>query len=89
MLNDLKSKPTLPIDLHTDNSACHDLVHNEGVTGRTRHFDRWLMHVREMRKRGIIKFILITTSTMVADIFTKALDKTTFLNLRGKLLDNG
>ena len=63
------------------------MVHNDGVSGRTKHFDRWLMHVREMRKRGLIKFNLITTKTMIADIFTKALDKTTFLNIRDKLLN--
>ena len=81
------SRPApLPITLYTDNSACRDICDKEGVAGRTRHFDRWLYYCREMRVAGVIRMALIGTKMQIADIFTKALDKTTFQNLRGKLL---
>jgi hypothetical protein len=77
---------TTPVDVFTDNKGCYDLVVKLGVSARTRHYERWLYYVRELYWLGIIKINLVGTAAMIADIFTKALDKTTFLRLCGQLL---
>ena len=56
------------------------------VSARTKHFNRWLYYIREMRVDGLIRIGLITTQMQIADCLTKCLPKTAFLNMRQRLL---
>jgi hypothetical protein len=56
------------------------------VSGRTKHYERWIWYCREQRIAGLITIVLISTTIMIADLMTKATDKTTFLSLRKKLV---
>ena len=70
-----------------DNAATRDHVKKEGPSQRTRHFERATMVVKWAALRLLVKLHLIKTESMIADIFTKAVDKETFLRLRNNMLN--
>ena len=70
----------------TDNKAAHDVVRQPGATKRTVHFDRWLHFARELYLRNKIKVFLTGTDNMMADGFTKPVDKTKFLKCRDYIM---
>ena len=47
-----------------------------GATKRTLHFDRWLHFARELCLANKIQIFLVGTDDMMADGFTKPVDKT-------------
>ena len=57
-----------------------------GATKRTVHFDRWLHFARELTLRNKVNVYLAGTDDMMADFFTKAVDKTKFLKCRNYLM---
>ena len=57
------------------------------ATKRTAHFDRWLHFARDLRLRNAIEIFLTGTDNMMADFFTKPVDKTTFLRCRKYVLN--
>lgn len=63
-----------PTPVVTDNSAAMFTVQNPGVTARTRHYERWIYYIRELYMRRVITIHLESTTRMVADIMTKALN---------------
>ena len=75
-----------PLPCLTDNKAAYDVIRNPGATKRTIHFARWMHYARELQQRNQIKIHLIGTEEMVADIFTKPLDPTTFRRFRDYLM---
>ena len=77
----------LPVVVYCDNSAAVSTIRNAGATSRTRHYERWVTYAREQYLDLVSKPVWIETFNQVADIFTKALDKTTFLKFRGALLN--
>ena len=83
----LDNPQQLPVRIFTDNSATRDSIKNPGVTARTRHYLRWLLYAREQFLHRISVPHWISTSKMTADIFTKCLDKTSFLRHRHDLLN--
>ena len=56
-----------------DNSGAFDTVRNPGVTGRTKHFERWIHYLRDMYRRLSITIHLTPDTDMAADMMTKAL----------------
>ena len=72
----------------TDNKAAYDVIRNPGATKNTVHFDRRLHYARELYLMHAIKVILTTTDRMMADIFTKASDKTMFLRCREYIMNH-
>ena len=72
----------LPTAGINDNKAAVDVIKFPGATKRTVHFDRWLHFARELCLRNKAEMFLVGTDDMMADIFTKALDKTKFLKCR-------
>ena len=64
-------------------------IKNAGSTARNRHYERWLQYGREQCLNLISSLLWINTSIMVADIFTKPLDKTAFLKFDAILLNYG
>ena len=76
----------MPMNLITDNEAAMFAIRNPGTTQRTRHFESWVMYCRELKLRNFIEVFWITTVDMIADIYTKCLDKTAFLRHRPRLV---
>ena len=60
-----------------DNSGAYDAARNPGVSGRTKHFERWIHYVRDAFRRLKTTIHLTPDENMPADMLTKAL-------LRGK-----
>ena len=76
-----------PMPVITDNKAAYDVIKCPGATKRTAHFDRWLHFARDLRLRNAIEIFLTGTDNMMADFFTKPVDKTTFLRCRKYVLN--
>ena len=57
-----------------------------GATKRTLHFDRWLHFARELCLANKMEIFLVGTDIMMADGFTKPVDKTKFLKCRDYIL---
>lgn len=85
----MTGKLTAPIAAITDNKAAFDIIKCPGATKRTLHFDRWLHFARDYYLHNKVKVYLTGTELMMADIFTKALDKTKFLKCRDYILALG
>ena len=70
-----------------DNAAMHALIQHDGATQRTRYYERATMLI----KRAILLLLfhpyLIKTSEMTADMFTKALEKGTFVKFRNIIMN--
>ena len=71
-----------------DNKAMYILVTQEGASARTRYYERATMLI----KRAVLMLLLvphlISTHCMVADLFTKALDKGAFIKFRDVMMNN-
>ena len=76
-----------PIPLMTDSSGTYGYVRHQSAKQRTKYFDLWITFVRAAYRGLTIVLHLITTETMVADIFTKALPKTQFQRFRDFMLN--
>ena len=72
-----------------DNSAMMDIIKKDGTTQRSRYFERATMLVKYAVLRLIMETALVPTTEMLADIFTKAVDKDTFIKMRRHLLNIG
>ena len=83
----MQVKLKLPIKIYCDNQAAIANIKNVGATARTRHYENWLTYGREQFLSRISHPEWIGTLEQVADIFTKALDKTTSLKFRAALLN--
>ena len=66
--------------------AAVDVIRYPGATKRTLHFDRWLHFARELYLRNKVEIYFAGTELMMADFFTKPVDKTKFLECRDYLL---
>ena len=59
----------------SDRSAAHDLCHRFSSAQHTRHIDRKLFKLREMRGAGLVTVKYLGTEENTADLFTKILDR--------------
>ena len=55
-----------------------EAVNKEGVSQRTRYFERSTVLIRYAIIKNLVATLLISTEQMVADVFTKPLDETKF-----------
>jgi hypothetical protein len=83
----LKMSIMNPVAIYCDNEAAVSSIKKVGATGRTRHYDIWLTYGREQYLSRISTPWWVSTTEQIADIFTKALDKTTFLKFRAAILN--
>ena len=65
--------------LALDNSACIDIAFDVGVSGRTKHFDRAIHYLRDLTQMRRMLPAFVSTDMQKADGFTKALNKSKFL----------
>ena len=85
----LQDKAPTGIKAWCDNTAAIDIVKAQGLTARSKHFERWAAYVRDLYQRGVMTVQHVPTTRMVADIFTKALGYELFRRFRSSLLNEG
>jgi len=88
LLSELGTAVELPMQTHTDNDATRLSTINPGTTARTKHYEIWMRYCRELYLNLVIVINWVPTKEQIADLFTKPLDKTTFLYLRSLLMSH-
>ncbi|POM69487.1 Retrotransposon Polyprotein [Phytophthora palmivora] len=84
-LKELGFATTQPNLIHEDNQSCIKICYNPELHGRSKHIDVRYCFVEEKVERHEVSVAYCNTKCMVADTFTKALDKHQFRELRAKL----
>jgi hypothetical protein len=84
-LGNIRRAPVGPSTVQVDSKATHDLVVKDGVSSKSRHFERMTILVKYAVMKLMVVLRLIGTAHMVADIFTKPLDKATFMRHKAVL----
>ena len=69
------------------NKAMYDVISKPGQSEKTSHFDRATLLIKHLYMKYIIEPRLIPTKDMVADIFTKALEKSKFECFRDRMMN--
>ena len=76
-----------PTDLYVDNKGVIDISQDYLANERTKHISRRHLKIRELVLDAVIRIQYVASKSNIADIFTKALDKKPFIELRAKLLN--
>ena len=76
-----------PISVGVDNSGAYSLCQRSTNGKNSRHVERKVYKMRELRVQGAIRMLQIPTKEMPADILTKALDDPTFERHRATLMN--
>ena len=71
-----------------DNQAMHALITNDGATSRTRYFERATLLIKRAVLLRILAPKYVTTHYMIADMFTKALEKNNYVRLRNVIMNS-
>ena len=87
VLTGIKRPVMGPVALLGDNAAMVKLVVKDGASQLSRHFERATIFVKWAVLKLLVKLYLVQSEYMIADLFTKAVDKETFLRLRGDMLN--
>ena len=82
LLSKIDMAPAGPTTIMCDNNAAIVLSNDPSLHSRSKHFDIRHHFLRERVDRGKISLSYVNTHDNVADLFTKALDKTRFTRLR-------
>lgn len=85
MLNDLGVPMSSPIELMQDNKSTIILAAGGGTFKRNKHLIGKETFIRERIEEGLLVLRYLPTSDMLADLFTKPLDPSTFVRLRNEL----
>jgi hypothetical protein len=73
----------LPLLCDNESEIC--MTDNPIEHSRTKHIDIRYHFLRDHQQKGNIKMAYVSTHNQLADIFTKPLDKNTFIKLRNEL----
>lgn len=85
LLTECENRDNGKICLFIDNMSAIRLIKNPEFHQRSKHIDVKFHFIREMYKRGVIDVKHISSDKQIADIFTKAIAKLRFIDLRSKL----
>ncbi|KAI5324552.1 hypothetical protein L3X38_033625 [Prunus dulcis] len=85
LLRDLGFEPQKPMNLYCDNKAAIAIAHNPVQHDRTNHVEVDRHFVKEKLDAEIISFPFISSEYQLADVLTKAVSTTVFLNSLDKL----
>ena len=69
---------TGPVSVETDNKGAYDLCHRFTSAQHTRHIDRKLFKMRELRGARMVDVKFVPTDDNSADMFTKILNRQPF-----------
>ena len=67
-----------PIEIGVDNSGAYSLCMRSTNGKNSRHVDRKVYKMRELRAAGMVTLVHVPTKDMSADVLTKPLDDETF-----------
>jgi hypothetical protein len=70
-----------------DNQAYHSLVSTEGASVRTRYYERATMLIKRAVLMLLVRPFLVATHYMIADMFTKALEKSSYIRFRNVIMN--
>ena len=87
VLESLGFKPDGPVSVGTDNKGAYDLCHRFTSAQNTRHIDRKLFKMRELRGAGKVEVRYVPTGDNTADLFTKVLSRQPFERHRRTVLN--
>ena len=82
LLSDINNRgrqpdPEPPVEdttiIYADNQGAIKHANTEGITARTKHFDIYLKHARDLQQKGIVRFTYVQSADNTADILTKGL----------------
>ena len=76
-----------PVEVSTDNQAAYDLCHRFTSAQNSRHIDRKLFKMRELRGAGIVVVKKVPTEYNPADLFTKVLGRHDFEKHRRRVMN--
>ena len=85
ILDDIGLTQPLPLTIYEDNQPAIHIAMNPISSPRTRHINVRYHYIREKIINGEIVVKYLSTEEMVADIFTKPLDKVKFVKFRTQL----
>ena len=77
------------VQVYTDNKAAHDLCNRYTTAQNSRHVDRKMFKMRELRGAGVVEVNHIPTDKNPADLFTKVLSRQVFERHRATVLNTG
>lgn len=78
-----------PIDTGVDNKGAYDLCSRSTAGKNSRHVERKVFKMRELRREGKVRLVLVPTAEMYADMLTKPLDDATFRKHRDFIMNAG
>ena len=87
VLSDIGLPITDPIEVCTDNKGAYDLCHRYTSAQNSRHVDRKMFKMRELRGCGKVTVRHIPTDKNPADLFTKILTRSVFEKHRSTVLN--
>ena len=76
-----------PVTVSTDNKGAYDLCHRFTSAANSRHVDRKLFKMRELRGAGVVVVKHVGTEHNPADLFTKVLGRQPFERHRRTVLN--
>ena len=76
-----------PVEVSTDNKGAYDLCHRFTSAANSRHVDRKLFKMRELRGAGVVVVKHVGTEINPADLFTKVLGRVPFERHRRTVLN--
>ncbi|GJZ40642.1 ribonuclease H-like domain-containing protein [Tanacetum coccineum] len=71
LLNDLRIKNLLPVNLYSDSSSAIQIAANPVFHERTKHFEVDVHFIREKVQDGVINTFKVASADQTADLFTK------------------
>ena len=74
--------PQDTVEFEVDNKALFDVSRNYSATKNLRHLGRRDFRIREYAFAGLLQLKLVSTHDNIADLFTKALNRTPFERFR-------
>ena len=80
---------TEAIETFTDNKGAYDLCSRSTAGKNSRHVERKVFKMRELRREGKVRLVLVPTAEMSADMLTKPLDDATFRRHRDFVMNAG
>ena len=76
-----------PVEVGVDNKGAYDLCHRTTAGKNSRHVERKVFKMRELRHVGKVRLTLVPTAEMRADMLTKPLDDETFARHRDAMMN--